>query len=100
MPRKFHSPTLDQPMLFTDERGLSTVEYVIILVLIAAAALASWQLLGTTIMSKIHASDTAIRTMKGLEAGHATDESRNGDQPEGATSTSPAVRRAFAKTDD
>ncbi len=39
--------------LVTDERGLSTVEYVIILVLIAAAAVGVWTTLGSTIRSKV-----------------------------------------------
>ena len=38
--------------LATDERGLSTVEYVIILVLIAAAAVGTWTTFGKTITSK------------------------------------------------
>lgn len=43
-----------------DERGLSTVEYVIILVLIAAAAVGVWTTLGTTIRSKINDSNEKI----------------------------------------
>lgn len=39
--------------LLRDERGLSTVEYVIILVLIAAACVGLWVNLGTTIKGKI-----------------------------------------------
>jgi Flp pilus assembly pilin Flp len=43
-----------------DTRGLSTVEYVIILVLIAAAAVGSWTTLGGTIKTKISDSQTEI----------------------------------------
>jgi Flp pilus assembly pilin Flp len=39
--------------LVTDDRGLSTVEYVIILVLIAAAAVGTWSTFGSTIKGKI-----------------------------------------------
>jgi len=46
--------------LHSDDRGLSTVEYVIILVLIAAAAVAAWTTLGSTITGKIKDSNSAI----------------------------------------
>lgn len=56
-PQVNRTPTL---RLSTDEFGLSTVEYVIILVLIAAAAVGAWQVLGTTLLSKLTAADTTI----------------------------------------
>lgn len=40
-----------------DERGLSTVEYVIILVLIAAAAIGIWTQFGGTVQQKIQDSN-------------------------------------------
>jgi Flp pilus assembly pilin Flp len=43
-----------------DEHGLSTVEYVIILVLIAAAAVGVWSTLGTTIKAKIGSANDEI----------------------------------------
>lgn len=49
--------------LIRDERGLSTVEYVIILVLIAAAAVGVWTTLGTTIKTKIGESEAEIKTI-------------------------------------
>jgi Flp pilus assembly pilin Flp len=52
--------TVGQTSLVKDERGLSTVEYVIILVLIAAAAVAAWTSLGGTVKEKIKASDDEI----------------------------------------
>lgn len=52
--------------LSTDEFGLSTVEYVIILVLIAAAAVGAWQMLGATLLSKLTAADTVITQMHGM----------------------------------
>ena len=42
-----------QGSLLRDERGLSTVEYVIILVLIAAAAITLWVQFGETLRDKI-----------------------------------------------
>jgi Flp pilus assembly pilin Flp len=42
-----------RPALLQDERGLSTVEYVIILVLIAAAAISLWSSFGDTLTRKI-----------------------------------------------
>jgi Flp pilus assembly pilin Flp len=45
--------TLGKPTLLRDERGLSTVEYVIILVLIAAAAIGSWVTLGGKLKEKL-----------------------------------------------
>lgn len=39
--------------LLRDERGLSTVEYVIILVLIAAGAIGLWTSFGSTLTGKI-----------------------------------------------
>jgi Flp pilus assembly pilin Flp len=50
-----------QTSLVKDDRGLSTVEYVIILVLIAAAAVGTWKALGTTITTKIKESNEAIQ---------------------------------------
>jgi Flp pilus assembly pilin Flp len=49
-----------QTALVRDDRGLSTVEYVIILVLIAAAAVGTWTTFGTTIRTKIDDSQKAI----------------------------------------
>jgi Flp pilus assembly pilin Flp len=53
----------DKSSLVKDDRGLSTVEYVIILVLIAAAAVGTWKALGATIKSKISDSNTEIGTI-------------------------------------
>lgn len=43
-----------------DERGLSTVEYVILLVLMAVAGITIWNTLGGTIVRKISESNTRI----------------------------------------
>ncbi len=47
-----------------DDRGLSTVEYVVILVLIAVAAIGTWKAFGKTIMDKVNAQGDAIQQMK------------------------------------
>jgi len=46
-----------------DDRGLSTVEYVIILVLIAVSAIGIWKTFGETIVTKITNSNTKINGM-------------------------------------
>ena len=45
-----------------DERGLSTVEYVILLVLMAVAGITIWNTLGTTIVTKIRESNGRIQS--------------------------------------
>lgn len=47
-----------------DERGLSTVEYVILLVLMAVAGIGVWNTLGTTIRGKISDSDGKMGGLK------------------------------------
>lgn len=49
-----------QYTLLKDDRGLSTVEYVIILVLIAAAAVTTWSKFGATITSKLTGAEGKI----------------------------------------
>lgn len=46
--------------LHLDDRGLSTVEYVIILVLIAAGAIGTWQTFGGKVKQKITDSNTEM----------------------------------------
>ena len=48
--------TCGSTSLTRDERGLSTVEYVIILVLVAAAAIGLWMSFGEILRGKITAS--------------------------------------------
>ncbi len=43
-----------------DDRGLSTVEYVIILVLIAAGAIGTWQTFGRNVKQKIADSNAEM----------------------------------------
>lgn len=46
--------------LLADQRGLSTVEYVIILVVVAVAAVGVWTTFGKTIQQKITGSTDTI----------------------------------------
>lgn len=47
--------------LLGDTRGLSTVEYVIILVLIAGVAVGTWKTFGKTVIDKIDAANDEIQ---------------------------------------
>ncbi len=76
-----------------DERGLSTVEYVIILVLIAASSIGAWQVLGGAIKSKLSASETTIRTMDGTSDGNSV-QSPNANQGQTASNPTPASQAA------
>ncbi|HKO48579.1 MAG TPA: hypothetical protein VJV79_12695 [Polyangiaceae bacterium] len=49
--------------LLRDTRGLSTVEYVIILVLIAFLAIGTWRQFGTTVQGKVNTATTGIETL-------------------------------------
>lgn len=46
-----------------DERGLTTVEYVIILVLIATMAILAWGKLGKAVTDKVGESETQINDL-------------------------------------
>ena len=47
--------------LLSDTRGVSTVEYTIVLALIAAAAVTSWRALGGDLLSHLGRANTSIR---------------------------------------
>jgi Flp pilus assembly pilin Flp len=49
--------------LISDQRGLSTVEYVIILVLIAVLCIGVWKAFGSTIQGKIGGSRDRINDL-------------------------------------
>lgn len=49
-----------QTSLLRDQRGLSTVEYIIILVLIAVGGLAGWKLMGDGVVARIDGSNKSI----------------------------------------
>jgi Flp pilus assembly pilin Flp len=89
-----------------DDAGLSTVEYVIILVLLAAAAVGSWQAFGALLKSKLDDSNTTIRTMNGANApvdgngsGNSQTNKTTGQTPPPTTPPAPA-KRAAGKVDD
>lgn len=50
--------------LIRDERGLSTVEYVIILVVVAVAAIGLWGKFGSAVKTKVTESTEQINGMK------------------------------------
>ena len=47
---------------FKDERGLSSVEYLILLVLIAGVTLPIWKALGGDITERLQGSETTLKT--------------------------------------
>jgi len=51
--------------LLADTAGLSTVEYIIILCLIAVACFAIWQQFGQTVNARITEADGTMGTMSG-----------------------------------
>ena len=53
----------DLAALRQDERGLSTVEYIIILVLIAVIGIVAWRAFGTAVRSKVESSTTEIEEL-------------------------------------
>lgn len=55
--------------LLTDTAGLSTVEYIIILCLIAVACFAIWGTFGQTVNARISEADGTLNTMSGSAGG-------------------------------
>ena len=49
--------------LLRDQRGLSTVEYVIILVLVAVFAIGAWKAFGSAIYGKVKDSNREVRDL-------------------------------------
>ena len=47
----------------SDEQGLSTVEYIIILFLLAVSGLAIWRLMGDTVTGKVDEGNVAVRDL-------------------------------------
>ncbi|MGB5703107.1 MAG: hypothetical protein WBM48_09845 [Polyangiales bacterium] len=48
------------PKLVADKRGLTTVEYIIVLGLVAVVGIAAWQQFGETLTGEIQAADGYI----------------------------------------
>ena len=99
---------LPHPSFRTDERGLTTVEYVIILVLIAVGAIGLWRAFGGAVNQRIDNSSTSIRDMS-AQTGSPGDSQSPGSpgqsQPAGASvpannspaTPAPAIRRGGGK---
>jgi len=58
-------PEKKKPSLITDERGLTTVEYIIILCLIAIVGFAVWKKFGETVKTRVNESDQTLNMMSG-----------------------------------
>jgi len=52
--------TLDKKSVVRDLRGLTTVEYIIVLGLIAVVGIAAWQKFGETLIGEVEAADGYI----------------------------------------
>jgi Flp pilus assembly pilin Flp len=50
----------NQKPLLADKRGLTTVEYIIVLGLIAVVGIAAWQQFGETLIGEVEAADGYI----------------------------------------
>ena len=50
----------DNETLLADKRGLTTVEYIIVLGLIAVVGIAAWQQFGETLIGEVEAADGYI----------------------------------------
>ena len=98
------NPTITQDDgIARDERGLSIVEYVIVLTLIAAASVGTWQLLGSSVKAKLGDAYVTIRDMNGN--GQSNDQNQSNSQPQSQTSKSngsamPTQAKAAGKVDD
>jgi Flp pilus assembly pilin Flp len=61
----FNKKLQSRPLSLTkDERGLTTVEYVILLVLIAVGSIGVWKTFGTTLATKLGGAGQQITDMK------------------------------------
>lgn len=57
--------TRNQRTLATNTEGLSTIEYVIILILIAVVGIAAWRTFGQTVVSKVSQGNSQISGLGG-----------------------------------
>ena len=53
----------DANALLNETEGLSTVEYVILLVLIAVVGIAAWRTFGSTVVNKVNGGNSTIQSM-------------------------------------
>lgn len=81
-------------LLSNDERGLSSVEYVVLLVLVVAASVGLWQTFGQEIRDKITIANTSLASVNAAASASQTPNA-NGNAPAGTTvATSPVIARA------
>ena len=52
-----------QPRLVTDTRGLTTVEYAIVLVLIAVVGIGVWRTFGSNLATRVTGAANAVQNM-------------------------------------
>ncbi len=62
---KTKSTKKQMPSLLKDQRGLTTVEYIIILCLIAVVGFAVWKKFGETVKERVGEADGTLGTMSG-----------------------------------
>lgn len=60
------SPAIAARRLARDTRGLTTVEYIILLCLLACVAIGAWRMFGDTVVEKVAGADGTIRTLPTL----------------------------------
>jgi len=66
---KTKSTKKQMPSLLKDQRGLTTVEYIIILCLIAVVGFAVWKKSGQTVKERVGEADGTLGTMSGTASG-------------------------------
>ena len=66
---KTKSTKKQMPSLLKDQRGLTTVEYIIILCLIAVVGFAVWKKFGETVKERVGEADGTLGTMSGTSSG-------------------------------
>ena len=60
LPSKIQRRSQTKNRLLKNQKGVSTVEYIIVLVLIAVACIAMWSKFGKTVHAKIQASEEGV----------------------------------------
>lgn len=59
------APKKQMPSLLKDQRGVTTVEYIILLCLIAVVGFAVWKKFGETVKERVGEADGTMGTMSG-----------------------------------
>lgn len=65
MAKKIETKTRHSNDLLNDTEGLTTVEYIIILCLIAVVGFAAWKKFGDSVRKKVGQADTVMNTLPG-----------------------------------